>query len=98
MRERHAVARRDLRRQAAGINLPRLRRACLDRLIGRVIPARHVTRVAVGEDAINNRGVALQELKRLDEIAYIRFASVYKNFADLAEFQEAIAEVGQPRK
>jgi transcriptional repressor NrdR len=40
----------------------------------------------------------MQELKRLDKIAYIRFASVYKNFEDLAEFQEAIAEVGQPRK
>ena len=42
--------------------------------------------------------LVMQELQRLDKIAYIRFASVYKNFADLAEFQEAIAEVGQPRK
>jgi transcriptional repressor NrdR len=42
--------------------------------------------------------LVMQELKRLDKIAYIRFASVYKNFEDLAEFQQAIAEVGQPRK
>ncbi|HEX8784571.1 MAG TPA: transcriptional regulator NrdR [Telluria sp.] len=42
--------------------------------------------------------LVMQELKRLDKIAYIRFASVYKNFEDLSEFQEAIAEVGQPRK
>ena len=42
--------------------------------------------------------LVMQELKRLDKIAYIRFASVYKNFEDLAEFQEAIAEVGQARK
>jgi transcriptional repressor NrdR len=42
--------------------------------------------------------LVMQELKRLDKIAYIRFASVYKNFEDLAEFQEAIAEMGQPRK
>lgn len=42
--------------------------------------------------------LVMQELKRLDKIAYIRFASVYKNFADLAEFQEAIAEVGHERK
>jgi transcriptional repressor NrdR len=42
--------------------------------------------------------LVMQELKRLDKIAYIRFASVYKNFEDLAEFQDAIAEVGQPRK
>ena len=39
--------------------------------------------------------------KRPDKVAYIRFASVYKNFEDLNEFQEAIAEVGadgKPRK
>jgi transcriptional repressor NrdR len=42
--------------------------------------------------------LVMQELKRLDKIAYIRFASVYKNFEDLAEFQQAIAEVGHPRK
>lgn len=42
--------------------------------------------------------LVMQELQRLDKIAYIRFASVYKNFEDLAEFQDAIAEVGQDRK
>ncbi|MES2300057.1 MAG: transcriptional regulator NrdR [Pseudomonadota bacterium] len=42
--------------------------------------------------------LVMGELKRLDKIAYIRFASVYKNFEDLAEFQEAIAEVGRDRK
>ncbi len=38
--------------------------------------------------------LVMQELKRLDKIAYIRFASVYKSFEDVAEFQEAIAEIG----
>lgn len=38
--------------------------------------------------------LVMQELKRLDKVAYIRFASVYKNFEDLNEFQEAIDEVG----
>jgi transcriptional repressor NrdR len=42
--------------------------------------------------------LVMQALKRLDKIAYIRFASVYKSFEDVAEFQEAIAEVGQERK
>jgi transcriptional repressor NrdR len=37
-------------------------------------------------------------LKRLDKIAYIRFASVYKSFEDITEFQDAIEEVGQDRK
>jgi transcriptional repressor NrdR len=42
--------------------------------------------------------LVMRELKRLDKIAYIRFASVYKSFEDVAEFQAAIAEVGRDRK
>ncbi|MDB5798118.1 MAG: nrdR [Paucimonas sp.] len=42
--------------------------------------------------------LVMRELKKLDKIAYIRFASVYKSFEDLAEFQDAIAEVGRDRK
>ena len=42
--------------------------------------------------------LVMQELQRLDKIAYVRFASVYRNFEDVAEFQEAIAEVGRERK
>lgn len=42
--------------------------------------------------------LVMHELKRLDKIAYIRFASVYKSFEDVAEFQEAIAEVGPERR
>ena len=42
--------------------------------------------------------LVMQQLKLLDKVAYIRFASVYKNFEDLAEFQDAIAEVGHERK
>lgn len=38
--------------------------------------------------------LVMEELRRLDKIAYIRYASVYKNFEDPAEFQDAIAEVG----
>jgi transcriptional repressor NrdR len=42
--------------------------------------------------------LVMGELQRLDKIAYIRYASVYRNFEDVAEFQEAIDEVGHPRK
>ena len=42
--------------------------------------------------------LVMRELQRLDKIAYIRFASVYKSFEDVAEFQDAIAEVGRERK
>lgn len=56
---------------------------------------------ATGEREIMSTHIGelvMRELKRLDKIAYIRFASVYKSFEDVAEFQDAIAEVGQERK
>jgi len=41
--------------------------------------------------------LVMRELKRLDKIAYIRFASVYRSYEDVAEFQDVIAEVGQEK-
>ena len=37
--------------------------------------------------------LVMRELKRLDKIAYIRFASVYRSFEDIAEFRDAVDEV-----
>jgi transcriptional repressor NrdR len=54
-----------------------------------------------GEREVNSGQIGelvMRELKRLDKIAYIRFASVYKSFEDVTEFQDAIAEVRQERK
>jgi transcriptional repressor NrdR len=33
-------------------------------------------------------GMVMDELKRLDDIAYVRFASVYRQFRDINEFME----------
>ena len=30
--------------------------------------------------------LAMQELKKIDEVAYVRFASVYRRFADVESF------------
>jgi transcriptional repressor NrdR len=32
----------------------------------------------------------MEELRRLDEVAYVRFASVYRSFQDVTEFQDEI--------
>lgn len=41
----------------------------------------------------------MRELKKLDKVAYIRFASVYRNFEDVDAFSRAIREVSpSPRK
>jgi transcriptional repressor NrdR len=35
----------------------------------------------------------MQALKGLDEVAYVRFASVYRNFRDVGEFRKQIEEL-----
>ena len=42
--------------------------------------------------------LVMRELKKLDKVAYIRFASVYRNFEDVDEFSDAIREIKQPRR
>jgi len=37
----------------------------------------------------------MNELKKLDEVAYVRFASVYRSFKDLNEFREEIDRISQ---
>jgi transcriptional repressor NrdR len=32
----------------------------------------------------------MDELQRLDQVAYVRFASVYRSFKDISEFRETI--------
>jgi transcriptional repressor NrdR len=53
---------------------------------------------ALGEREIASRQIGemvMKELLRLDKVAYIRFASVYKSFQDVGDFTDAIAEVGK---
>lgn len=40
--------------------------------------------------------LVMGELKKLDKVAYVRFASVYKSFEDIGEFVEAIREMQGP--
>ncbi len=37
----------------------------------------------------------MEKLKKLDEVAYIRFASVYKHFKDLESFKKEVLELMQ---
>jgi len=37
--------------------------------------------------------LVMEGLKPLDRVAYVRFASVYRNFQDIDEFQELMAEL-----
>lgn len=44
----------------------------------------------IASDAIGQK--VIKELRQLDNVAYVRFASVYKNFKDVQEFMEALEE------
>jgi transcriptional repressor NrdR len=39
----------------------------------------------------------MQELKKLDDVAYVRFASVYRTFKDVQEFVETLEDDIQPQ-
>jgi transcriptional repressor NrdR len=46
------------------------------------------------EIASNKIGaLVMRELKKLDKVAYVRFASVYRNFEDIDEFTALVDEV-----
>ncbi|MCS7101421.1 MAG: transcriptional regulator NrdR [Burkholderiaceae bacterium] len=42
--------------------------------------------------------LVMRELKRIDKVAYIRFASVYRSFEDVDEFAEVVKEVRPARR
>ena len=50
--------------------------------------------LGVREVASNRIGeLVMRELKKLDKVAYVRFASVYRSFEDIDEFKTLVDEV-----
>ena len=51
---------------------------------------------STGERELDSRvlgELVMEALKRLDQVAYVRFASVYRSSEDLSEFRDAIASL-----
>lgn len=42
--------------------------------------------------------IVMRELMQIDTVAYVRFASVYKEFASISDFQEIVQEVSEGEK
>ena len=60
-----------------------------EQAIGRLV---HKLRT-MGEREVPSRLIGelvMEELRELDEVAYVRFASVYRSFQDVTEFQDEI--------
>ena len=62
--------------------------AAIERIIHRLQTAgeREVASDTVG-------GLVMDELRSLDEVAFVRFASIYRSFQDVTEFQEEISRL-----
>lgn len=62
----------------------------IERLVQRVL--------SVGEREIPSRQIGewvMKELAKLDKVAYIRFASVYRSFQDVDDFRDLLKEVSK---
>ena len=69
----------------------------VDEAIDRIVQ----TLLNLGEREILSRTVGemvMQELYKLDKVAYIRFASVYRSFQGIDDFHDAIQEVKKPHR
>ena len=65
--------------------------AAIDRIVQQVL--------SLGEREIPSRQIGemvMDELYKLDKVAYIRFASVYRSFEDVDDFRDVIQEVEPP--
>jgi transcriptional repressor NrdR len=62
--------------------------SALDRIQERLLAsgAREVPSSRLGE-------LVMRELKRIDKVAYVRFASVYRSFEDVDEFRRLIRDI-----
>lgn len=56
-----------------------------------VLGEREIKSLLIGEKV-------MVELRSLDQVAYVRFASVYRSFQDISEFQQEIDRLQKPEK
>ena len=67
-----------------------MRREAIERSVERVICTRCARSASAKCRAAPVGELVMEELRHLDEVAYVRFASVYRSFQDVTEFQQEI--------
>jgi transcriptional repressor NrdR len=97
------VIKKDGRRETfdRGKILAGLQRACEKRPISVTVLEKLIERIEqrlqdVGEREVHSREIGeqiMRELQSLDEVAYVRFASVYRSFKDVNEFMNEVKEL-----
>jgi transcriptional repressor NrdR len=104
-----AVVKKDGRREpfdrakiAAGIKKACEKRPVSTETIDSVVDRIERWALEYGEPEIQSKAIGervMKELQGLDEVAYVRFASVYRSFKDIGEFMNELSELlGSERK
>lgn len=66
----------------------------IDRLVSGIVRQLE----ALGEPAVTSNDIGemvMAALRELDPVAYVRFASVYRDFREVADFEDVIGEIGR---
>ena len=102
-----AIVKKDNRRETFDRTkvMAGLKKACEKRPISSVALEASVDRIEkriqeYGESEVPARVVGeevMRELHQLDQVAYVRFASVYREFKDIDQFMETIKALAQDR-
>jgi transcriptional repressor NrdR len=97
------VIKKDMRRES--FNPDKIKRGLLHACQKRPISVKDIDAIiekveklvyASGEEEINSRRIGeavMDELKQLDEVAYVRFASVYRQFKDIDTFMQELTKI-----
>jgi transcriptional repressor NrdR len=102
------VVKKDGRREAFDRQklLSGLRKACDKRAVSlaqldAILDAVERDLIDTGDKEVSAERVGekvMQELRKVDEIAYVRFASVYRSFRDIDEFMTELESIARTRK
>jgi transcriptional repressor NrdR len=57
--------------------------------------SRRIAQLGPARSPIQPLELVMRELKKLDKVAYVRFASVYRSFEDIDEFKTLVDEVSR---
>lgn len=82
------------------IRLPCAKRPVTDQEIEEMVDEIEDALSRLPEDAVSSRTIGelvMERLKGRDHVAYVRFASVYRNFQDIDEFAEELRELERRR-
>ena len=88
----------DREKLAASLGLALRKRPVSNQAVEAAISRIEEKLLALGEREVASEKLGemvMRELKKLDKVAYVRFASVYRNFEDVDEFSKVIREVSR---